>query len=79
MMARSMPIVSGWTLPNAAGNRSTNVARTSRICSRWRAALLGRARAELRSFRIISAGFEVIHALDRFEDVGAGFEGVHQA
>ena len=37
------------------------------------------ARVDSRSFRIISADFEVIHALDRFEDVGGGFEGVHRA
>ena len=39
----------------------------------------GALRSGLRSFRIISADLEVVHALDRFEDVGAGFEGVHQA
>jgi hypothetical protein len=33
----------------------------------------------IRSIGIISIGFEVIHAFGAFEDVGAGFEGVHQA
>ncbi len=39
----------------------------------------GQPLGKRQTIRIVSASFEVIRAFDRFEEVSAGFEGVHQA